>query len=181
MKPRDYSLSVKAPLIRRAVASDAALLAELGKHTFQETFAEDNRPDDMAAYVNVAFTEQAQALELADENTLFFIAEIGAVPVGYAKLRTGDAPSCVRGDDPIELARLYITSQWFGLGVGDALMQACTDEARRQGRKTMWLGVWERNMRAQAFYRKWEFRVVGDHIFQLGADPQTDLVMERAL
>jgi len=65
--------------------------------------------------------------------------------------------------------------------VGASLLRACLDEARRAGHRTIWLGVWERNERARAFYRKWDFREAGTQIFQLGSDAQTDVVMERAL
>ena len=79
------------------------------------------------------------------------------------------------------MVRLYVLREWIGRGVGRELMQACLNEARQAGFRTIWLGVWERNPRAQAFYRKWNFRVVGEHVFQLGSDPQRDLLMERAL
>ncbi|HVF86496.1 MAG TPA: GNAT family N-acetyltransferase [Pyrinomonadaceae bacterium] len=169
------------PLIRRATIADADLLAELGARTFREAFAADNKPEDMAAYMAAAFSPEKQAAELGNPRGTFLIAEIGGVAIGYAKLNTGDAPVCVGGSDPIELARLYVSQEWIGRGVGEALMRECIEEARRAGRQTMWLGVWEHNPRAQAFYRKWNFHVVGEHVFQLGSDFQTDLLMERAV
>ncbi|MGI8566007.1 MAG: GNAT family N-acetyltransferase [Pyrinomonadaceae bacterium] len=169
------------PFIRRAIVADAGLLAELGARTFREAFAADNKPEDMAAYMAVAFSREKQAAELGDPRGMFLVAEIDGVAIGYAKLSTGDAPVCVGGSDPIELARLYVSQEWIGRGVGKALIRECIDEARRAGCQTMWLGVWEHNPRAQAFYRKWGFHVVGEHVFQLGSDFQTDLLMERAL
>ncbi|MDQ3134757.1 MAG: GNAT family N-acetyltransferase, partial [Acidobacteriota bacterium] len=85
------------------------------------------------------------------------------------------------GPLPVELVRLYVGRDWLGRGVGAALMGGCLDEARRGRHKTLWLGVWEHNQRAQAFYRRWDFREVGTHIFQLGSDAQTDLLLERAV
>ena len=167
--------------IRRASASDASLLAELGARTFHDAFSADNTAEDMDAYMSVAFTPEKLAAELADADTAFFVAEIDGAAVGYAQLRAGEAPPCVEGARPIELARLYVSQAWLGRGVGEALMRACVEEACAAGHRTIWLGVWERNPRAQAFYRKWDFRVVGDHVFVLGSDPQTDLLMERAL
>lgn len=167
--------------IRRANFDDAALLAELGRSTFNETFAEFNKPEDLAAYYAEAFGVEKQATELADTNLTFFIAEVEERAAGYAKLQRGDAPSCVKGEKPCELARLYISKEWFGRGVGEALMQACVNEARETGHKTLWLGVWEKNERAKAFYRKWGFRETGSHIFMLGSDVQTDLLLERDL
>jgi diamine N-acetyltransferase len=167
--------------VRRATLDDASLLAELGARTFYDTFVNDTTPQDMAAYLAATFDPQIQAAELADPQSVFFIAETDGVASGYAQLRAGEAEACVAGRKPVELVRLYVSRQWFGRGVGHVLMRACVDEARRAGYQTMWLGVWERNLRAQSFYRKWSFHVVGDHIFQVGSDPQTDLIMERAL
>src|SRR5437868_12710878 len=128
------------PTIRRATNADAALLAELGARTFYETFAADNTPEDMAAYLAEAFTTEQLATELADSNRNFLIVDIDGRAGGYAQLRVGDVPSCVSGAQPIELARLYVAQEWLGRGVGAALMRACLDEARAAGYQTMWLG-----------------------------------------
>lgn len=168
--------------IRRAVLTDADLLAELGARTFSETFAADNKPEDMAAYLQSSFSREQLTEELSEPGSTFFIAEIDGVAAGYAKLQTGvDAPPEVARDKPIELARLYVLRAWLGRRVGEALMRASVDEARRAGYQTMWLGVWEHNARARAFYRKWNFSDVGSHIFQLGEDAQTDILMARPL
>jgi diamine N-acetyltransferase len=167
--------------MRRANREDAGLLAELGARTFSETFAADNSPEDMASYLATSFNPARQAAELADPASTFLIAEVGGVAAGYAKLHAGEAPEGVEGDKPVELVRLYVLREWLGRGVGAELMGACLDEARRAGHGTIWLGVWERNGRAQAFYRKWDFREVGEHVFRLGSDPQRDILMERAV
>jgi ribosomal protein S18 acetylase RimI-like enzyme len=168
-------------LIRHASVADAGLLAELGARTFADTFAADNKPEDMAAYLAAAFSPEQQAAELADPRATFLLAELDGRAVGYAAIRASDVPACVTGAKPVELLRLYVMQEWFGRGVGEALMRACVSEAQQAGYQTMWLGVWEHNGRAQSFYRKWGFNFVGEHIFQLGSDPQTDLLMERAL
>jgi ribosomal protein S18 acetylase RimI-like enzyme len=167
--------------IRRANPEDAGLLAELGARTFSETFAADNSPEDMAAYLTASFNPEQQTVELNDPTSTFFIAEVGGLAAGYAQLRAGEPAEGVEGPKPVELLRLYVSREWLGRGVGEALMRACVDGARRAGHETIWLGVWERNGRAQAFYRKWNFRAVGEHVFQLGSDPQTDILMERAV
>ncbi|HJR06798.1 MAG TPA: GNAT family N-acetyltransferase [Pyrinomonadaceae bacterium] len=178
--------------IRTAAASegadgDAALLAELGARTFYETFVESCRPEDMRAYLDAAFGTAQQAAELADARSTFLIAETDgedktAVAVGYAKLFTSDeTPDCVAGNAPVELARLYVLREWLGSGAGAALMRELLEAARRAGQETIWLGVWENNERAIAFYRKWGFEVVGEHIFQVGDDPQNDQLMARQL
>jgi diamine N-acetyltransferase len=168
-------------ILRHGKASDAALLAELGERTFSETFAADNSPEDMADYVAAAFSSKQQAAELADPNCLFLIAETNGVAVGYAMLRSGNVLDDVTGAKPIELVRLYVSQESLGSGIGAALMRHCIAEAKQRGYETLWLGVWEHNTRAQAFYRKWNFHEVGNHIFQLGNDPQTDILMQRAI
>jgi ribosomal protein S18 acetylase RimI-like enzyme len=170
-----------APTIRRANLDDAGLLAELGARTFSETFDADNTPEDMAAYLAASFSVARQADELADSASTFFIAEVEGRAAGYAKLHAGEAAEGIEGAKAVELVRLYVSREWLGRGVGEALMRACMDEAQRAGHETIWLGVWERNGRAQAFYRKWNFRAVGEHVFRLGSDPQRDILMERAL
>src|ERR1700687_3149133 len=178
--------------IRRGQVEDAELLAELGARTFSETFAPDNTAEDMAAYIASAFSPNQQAAELADPRATFLIAETvhktsdstgqtNNVAVGYAMIRSGDVPPEVNGEKQIELMRLYVSRESLGSGVGVALMQASIHEAKQRGHETLWLGVWERNIRAQAFYRKWNFQEVGTHVFQLGDDPQTDILMQRSI
>ena len=168
-------------IVRRGEQRDAELLAELGARTFAETFAADNTAENMTAYLASAFTPTKQAAELADPHCLFLIAESDRVAVGYALLRSERVPDGVIGDRPIELVRLYVARESIGSGIGAALMQACLSQARQLGYQTLWLGVWENNPRAQKFYRKWNFQEVGKHVFQLGDDPQTDLLMQRSL
>ena len=153
-------------LIRRATEDDASLLAELGARTFAKSFAEQNTPEDMAAYLAASFETEIQRAELADPRNIFLILENDGVAIGYAHLRTGEPPACVSGPKPIELSRLYVESNFQGGGVGARLLKACLTEARRAGYQTMWLGVWKQNVRAQAFYRRWNFSVVGAHVFQ---------------
>lgn len=155
-------------VVRRGKAEDAVLLAELGARTFAETFAVDNTPEDMAAYLASSFSPAQQAAELADPQCLFQIAENNGVAVGYAMLRSGSALDSVTGDNPIELVRLYVSQESLGSGVGAALLQACIGEAKQGGFETLWLGVWEHNHRAQAFYRKWNFHDVRNACVSVG-------------
>jgi ribosomal protein S18 acetylase RimI-like enzyme len=168
-------------LIRRATLDDASLLAELGARTFYETFAKDNTPEDMEAYLASSFNVSLQTEELTDPESMFLIAEVGGAAAGYTKLHSGEPLEEIEDAKAVELVRLYVSREWLGRGVGEALMRACLDEARRAGHETIWLGVWEKNARAQAFYRKWNFREVGEHPFPLGTDIQRDILMERAV
>lgn len=153
----------------------------MGVQTFYDSFAANNTREDMAAYLLAAFSPEKQAAELADPTSVFLIAEVDAVPVGYARVKSGDVPPEVRGPRPIELVRLYAHKGWIGQGIGAALMKACLDEARRRDYQSIWLGVRGHNARALAFYRRWGFRPVGTHVFQLGGDAQTDYILEKAL
>lgn len=157
------------------------MLAELGARTFSETFLEHNDPADVAAFLAATYAPEKQAAELVDPATIVLVAELDRVAVGFAKLHAGATPPCVVGLAPIELSRLYVSREQLGRGVGEALMSRVVEEAERAGRATLWLGVWERNERAQRFYRRWGFEVVGEHVFVVGSDPQTDLVMSRGI
>jgi ribosomal protein S18 acetylase RimI-like enzyme len=167
--------------IRRATSQDTALLADLGARAFSVAFAKDNTPEDMADYLQNNFSHEKIAAELADADSTFFIAETEQQACGYAKLKKGELPVSVSNSNTIELERLYTLPEYFGKGVGEALMKTCFDDAKQSGFEAVWLGVWEHNLRARAFYRKLGFREIGDKIFQLGSDTQTDKVMECAL
>ncbi len=167
--------------VRKATLADNQLLAELGVRTFRDTFAADNTPEDMAAYLAASFSPAKQAEELADPSSSFLIAQVQGMAVGYARLRQGKPPPSITGDRPIEIVRLYSDKEWIGHGVGAALMKACLSEGEKRNCDTIWLDVWERNPRAIAFYRKWGFRLVGTQIFQLGSDRQHDLLMQSSL
>jgi ribosomal protein S18 acetylase RimI-like enzyme len=167
--------------IRAGRPGDAPSLAALGSRVFAETFGAVNSPSDMALYLSGAYGLAQQSAELADPRIGTLLAEIGTSLAGFAQLREGPAPGCVTGPRPIELNRFYVDRPWQGQGVAPALMEAVRHEAARRGGVTLWLGVWERNERAQAFYRKCGFVDVGTQPFVLGTDRQTDRIMSRPL
>ena len=168
-------------ILRRATLDDAEMLADLATRTFRDTFAVYNDPADMDAYISEALTTARFADELADPVNTWFVAEVDGAPAGYAKVRAGLAHESVTGDAPIEISRLYAEKRFHGQGVGHVLIEACFDEARRQTARTVWLGVWEHNVRAIAFYEKCGFVRCGATTFVLGKDVQTDAVMSRSL
>jgi len=157
------------------------MLTEFAWRVFYDAFAPMNSPGNMEAYMSQNFTTQNFSAQMADPRVLFLVAEIGAAPAAFAKLYNGDAPDCVGGPAPVEIERFYVDRQFHGKGVAQTLMQACFDCARQSGHGTIYLGVWENNHRAIAFYRKCGFEVVGSHIFQMGDEAQNDLLMERSL
>jgi ribosomal protein S18 acetylase RimI-like enzyme len=168
--------------IRRANAADAPRLARFLSAMFARTFGAQNRPADIAAYLAHAFGPEQQSRELAEEGTLFWIAEDHPREmVGCAQLRVGSRSKHVPDARQAELARVYADDRWHGQGLGRALLDTCVEAAREWKADVLWLGVWERNSRAIAFYEKNGFRVVGDQPFQLGSDRQRDLVMARDL
>lgn len=160
-------------MIRLAVPADAAALAELGARTYRDTFVDSTAPDDLRIFLARTYNEAEQGKEIADPTIVTFVDEIDGELVAYAQLKLGDDPS------RIELGRLYVDRSQHGRGVAHALMRRCLDEAAARGAETIWLGVWEHNERAKAFYRKHGFVKTGVHPFLVGTDVQTDHEMER--
>lgn len=167
--------------IRHADASDAHALAELAARTFEETFGADNRPEDMAIHLTRAYGPSQQLEEIRNPGVTTLLAEVDGRLAAYAQLRAGSNPECVTGAKPVELWRFYVATAWHGRGVAQALMKQVELEALRRGGETLWLGVWERNERAKAFYVKVGFMDVGSHIFTVGSDAQTDRILMRQL
>ena len=163
-------------LIRRAELGDADRLADFASRTFHATFARDNRPEDMAHYLNQAFGPTQQLSEIVAREVTTLIAESAGL-AAFAQLRLSPAPASVTSASPIELWRFYVDQSWHGRGVAQRLMQAVCAEAITLGAGSIWLGVWERNARAAAFYRKCGFIEVGECEFRLGQDVQTDRIM----
>ena len=170
-------------LIRQAVPEDAKVLTDLAYTTFWDAFAHHpkNAPDDLNYYMRQAFSLEQIASELANAKNIFLIGELENEAAGYAKIIIDNIEPGITAERPVELNRLYSHQRFLGQGVGQTLMEACFDRARQEDRDVMWLGVWEYNPRAQRFYEKNGFRVVGSHTFLLGDDPQTDLLMQRSI
>ena len=167
--------------IRTATASDAAVIADLARRTFYDTFASTNDANDMALYLASAFGIDQQTRELTNRDITTLVAEEDGTAIAYAMVRSDHVPGCVTDAEAVELWRFYVDAQWHGRGVAQALMERVKAAARQRGAKTVWLGVWERNDRARAFYVKCGFADVGEHIFLFGTDPQTDRVMVTSL
>jgi GNAT superfamily N-acetyltransferase len=167
--------------IRHATEYDAALIAGIGARTFEETFGPDNKPEDMQNYLAKNFALDKIKSELADPGSTFLLAYENEEPIGYAKLEASEAPDSVSGPEPVELVRIYVDQKLIGKGYGSVLMKSCIEQAKHDGYKTMWLGVWEKNEHAIRFYEKWGFTIVGPRVFVLGSDVQNDFIMQRAI
>jgi ribosomal protein S18 acetylase RimI-like enzyme len=160
-----------------------ALLADLSRQTFVDTFASYNKAEDMQLFLDTQFTRE-QLMEEPDEpHNYFFIAWEDGEPLGYMRLKLwqSQAYSCLPSAPTLEITRLYATQLAIGKGVGKAMMQFALDFARSKMVKQVWLGVWEHNERAIRFYQKWGFERKGDHPFLLGTDLQTDWLMAKEL
>lgn len=169
--------------IRKATIADAEILAKIAWKSFYDTFHDHpkNAPEDLQTYMDEAFTLEAMATELREKDSIFLVAEIENKMVGYAKLKQNSCEDGISGENPIELCRLYSLKEYIGKGIGKALMLHSLDFAKENGHDIIWLGVWEYNHLAQNFYTKFGFEKCGEHIFQLGNDPQIDWLMEREI
>lgn len=167
--------------IRQANIEDAETLARIGWQSFDEAFADHpkNHPDDMRVYMNDAFSEATIKSDLLDEKTVYLIAELDGAAAGYAKIKLDAREEGISGEKTLELCRLYALDKFIGKGVGKNLMLEIFKIAEETRRDTVWLGVWEYNYRAQEFYRKFGFEKCGEHVFQLGNDPQIDWLMQK--
>jgi diamine N-acetyltransferase len=168
--------------IRRGVAADAEELAAAAERWFRETFSPDNTAEDMAIYCASAFSPVIQRAQLTDPavETLLLHDALGRL-TAYAQLRDGGPDGIAALPAPIELWRFYVDSSQHGRGLAARLMAAVDEAARARGAKTLWLGVWEKNHRARAYYRKAGFIDIGSHDFHLGHDLQTDRLLSRPL
>jgi diamine N-acetyltransferase len=168
--------------MRIADARDAALVADLSRRTFYEAFAQHNTEENMRLYMEEQFTREMQMAEVQAPGRIFILAYAGEELAGYASMRvSAEKPKGLEREKAIEIVQVYSEQRMIGKGVGPALMQACLDQARDLGYQWVWLGVWEHNHRAQAFYAKWGFERFGEHIFIVGLDAQTDWWMRKKL
>lgn len=172
---------MSAVIIRPADSEDAASLAHLAEWTFRETYTTEHNRTDMERHCAENFGVEIQRQELLDDNSVTLLAAIADQLVAYAQVRLHSPKACVAAQHSSELHRIYVTQEWQGRGVAHELMSRSLSIAAKAGADAIWLGVWEENPRAIAFYRKYGFQAVGEHVFQFGHDPQHDLVMMAAI
>lgn len=179
----DIKMQLALPYIRirEATAADIDVLLALGIQTFRETFEALNSAEDMKRYLDKSFNHAQLTSELAEEGSDFLLAYDGHEPVGYARMRTSHNHENTVDANTLEIERLYVLKSHLGKQVGQRLMQVCVAFARKRNHTSLWLGVWEHNERAIRFYKKWEFEKFGSHVFMLGDDAQTDILMRKIL
>ena len=168
-------------IIRALTESDLLNLQSISCQTFLETFADTNSEENMTNYLDTAYTAEKLLLELASPSVEFYFAEIDSTIVGYLKVNFGDAQTELKDNSAVEIERIYVLKEFHGAKVGQALYQKAVEIANEHKVDYLWLGVWEENHRAISFYKKNGFIEFGKHIFTLGEDNQTDLMMKLAL
>lgn len=165
--------------ITKASMNDLQLLRQLGKQTFFETFAESNTEANMNAYLAENFTNEKIKAELRNPESLFFIAWENDQAIGFLKLNTGDAQTEPQGESSLEIERIYVIKSFLGKKIGQLLYEKALQIARELHKSSIWLGVWEHNQRAIRFYEKNGFVPFDKHIFRVGDDDQTDIMMRK--
>lgn len=167
--------------IEKIATGDVSQLQQIGKQTFSETFSSDNSAENMQQYLQDQFSYEKLAEELSNENSGFYFAKINGAPVGYLKVNFGDSQTELKDSKALEIERIYVLKEYHGKKVGQLLYQKAIDIATEKNMQYVWLGVWEQNHRAINFYRKNGFEAFGNHIFKLGDDAQTDIMMKLKL
>ena len=161
--------------------NDVSTLRVIARDTFTETFSEANKAEDMDRYLAENFSEDQLTRELSNPNSFFYAAEVNGHIVGYLKLNTAHAQTEPQAADALEIERIYVLGSYHGGGVGQALYHHAMSVAEDRKASYVWLGVWEHNHRALRFYEKNGFIAFGTHIFQLGNDQQTDILMKKSV
>lgn len=167
--------------IKKVTSSDIEILQKIGRQTFFETFSQSNTEDNMKKYLEDGFSAKKLAVELAHKHSEFYFALDDQEAIGYLKLNTGDAQTEVQETESLEIERIYVLQNYHGKKVGQILYEKAIEVAIKRKSKYVWLGVWEENPRAINFYKKNGFEEFDKHVFILGDDEQTDILMKKIL
>jgi ribosomal protein S18 acetylase RimI-like enzyme len=167
--------------IRQAHIPDIEKLKEIGKRTFFETFASENSEENMTKYLENEFSSEKLTAELTDQNAEFYFAELDEKTIGYLKVNIGESQTEIKDKNTLEIERIYVLKEFHGKKVGQKLYEKAIELAKVKNIETVWLGVWEENPRAIRFYEKNGFVAFDKHIFKLGNDEQTDIMMKLKL
>lgn len=167
--------------IRKANIQDIEKLKEIGKQTFYETFSSENSEENMTEYLENGFSTKKLKSELTDPNAEFYFAELDGKTIGYLKINYGQSQTEIKDKNALEIERIYILKEFHGKKAGQLLYGKAIELAKKNGVDYVWLGVWEQNPRAIRFYEKNGFVPFDKHIFKLGDDEQTDIMMKLKL
>ncbi|MFN8047249.1 MAG: GNAT family N-acetyltransferase [Ancrocorticia sp.] len=167
--------------IKPCTEADLDDLRKASIETFVETFGDQNTDEDINEYVRNSLSRAELRRQMREQESAFFFAVIDDDVAGYLKLNVGAAQTEQVGEDALEVERIYALRRFKRQGLGTLMMERAMNEAANRGLNTVWLGVWEHNVAAQRFYERLGFSVFGSHVFTLGDDEQTDLLMKRAV
>lgn len=167
--------------IRKVNIQEVEKLKEIGKLTFAETFSSENSEEDMREYLEEGFSTKKLKTELTDKNTEFYFAELENKVIGYLKVNFGQSQTEIKDKNALEIERIYVLKEFHGKKIGQNLYNKAIELAKEKNTEYVWLGVWEQNSRAIRFYEKNGFVAFDKHIFQLGKDKQTDIMMKLKL
>lgn len=156
-------------------------LQKIGRQTFQETFSDSNSEENMKNYLEEGFSVEKLTLELHNPDSEFYFAIHENDIIGYLKINFGDAQTELKDHKALEIERIYVVNAFHGKHVGQLLYDKAITIAKEKGVEYIWLGVWEENVKAIRFYTKNGFMVFDKHIFKLGDDEQTDIMMRLKL
>lgn len=168
-------------LLRKVTLSDIDQLQKIGRQTFFETFAESNTEENMKEYLDNGFSTEKLHSELSNLNSEFYFALEEDTVIGYLKLNFGESQTELKDDKALEIERIYVLKEFHGKKVGQLLYDKAIQVATETKAHYVWLGVWEENPRAIAFYKKNGFVEFDKHIFRLGDEEQTDIMMKLQL
>lgn len=161
--------------------NDVEKLQAISRITFSQTFTEHNNDEDMNAYLNKSFSITQLTSEIANVDSEFYFAQEGEMVIGYLKVNTGAAQTESKDLNAFEIERIYVDTAFLGKKIGQLLFNKAIELANAKNKSYVWLGVWEENHRALAFYKKNGFVPFDKHIFKLGNDEQTDIMMKLEL
>ena len=167
--------------IRKATVSDLETIQNISSQTFKETFAAVNTPENISNYVKESFNLKQLETELNNANSQFYVVYSNAEVVGYLKVNFGEAQTESFKDNALEVQRIYVLQNFHGKNIGQLLLDEVKKIAKSSGVDCVWLGVWEENYRAIRFYTKNGFVLFDKHVFMMGNDEQTDLLMQFQL
>lgn len=167
--------------IKQCTLEDSRKLQQISYETFTDTFEHQNSPENMNTYLERAFNLQQLEKELANPSSQFFFVYFNQEVAGYLKVNTNDAQSEEMGDESLEIERIYIKNNFQKHGLGKYLLNKAVEIALEHNLKKIWLGVWEKNENALAFYHKMGFLQTGSHSFYMGDEEQTDYIMTKII
>ncbi|MBZ5856935.1 GNAT family N-acetyltransferase [Flavihumibacter profundi] len=167
--------------LKKVTPIDISQLQKISKKTFYETFSPGNTEENMAKYLDESFSIEKLTSELNDNNAEFYFATLGNDVIGYLKLNSGQSQTELKDGKGLEIERIYVLKEFHGKNIGQILYEKAIQVAKQSNADYIWLGVWEENKRAINFYKKNGFNEFDKHIFKLGNDEQTDIMMKLQL